>query len=317
MVIEVWYPSTPDAEAELQEYPGVNLAEDAFRDEAWDLRGAPYPVVAFSHGNGGIRFQSSFLCVWLASHGFVVVAPDHKHNTLLDLDPRFTLQVAAERPTDIANSVDLIQDTFPNQLDLSDGYAVVGHSFGAWTSLVVGGGEVDPDELYDHCSTTYEVGCGFFDLSDLEALGTMSQAVPDPRASVAVALAPGFTYTFGADGSGLATNVPTLVMGGDLDGDLPYEQEIRPVYEKLPESASLATLVNAAHFGFSDMCEVVPFFDECEGEDAGFMAIDRVHAITNTLTTAWIRSRWRGEQTEESHLSATEFEVEGDVIWEE
>lgn len=317
MVMEVWYPSAPAADAELQGYPGVNLVVDAFRDEPWDLRGAPYPLVAFSHGNGGIRFQSSFLCVWLASHGFVVVAPDHEHNTLLDLDPRLTVQVASERPRDITNSVDLVAEAMPDRLDLDAGYAVVGHSFGAWTSLVLGGGEVDLDELITHCSTTNETGCGFFDLSNIEALGDLSQAVPDPRVAVAVTLAPGFSYTFGADGSGLGGNVPTLVLGGDRDSDLSYEREIRPVYESLPESAALGTLANAAHFGFSDMCAAVPFFDECEGADAGFMEIERVHAITNTLSTAWIRARWRGEESEETFLSASSVTAEGDVAWDE
>ena len=313
MVMEVWYPASPAPDAELSGYQGINLVQDAYRDAPWDLRGGPYPVVAFSHGNGGIRFQSSFLCTWLASHGFVVVAPDHQFNTILDLNQSLTTQVAAERPTDIANAVDLVAGALPDALDLSRGYAVIGHSFGAWTSLVVGGGAVNAPELAQHCADTDEVGCSFFDLEDVQALGELTQAVPDPRAAVAVSLAPGLWYTFGADGRGLAGNVPTLVLGGDRDADLPFEREIRPSYELLPDTAALGTLVDAAHFGFSDMCAAIPFFDECEGAEAGFMAIERVHTITNTLSTAWLRARWLGEESEEALLGP----MGDDLVWED
>ena len=61
IVTEVWYPAAPEDGAAFEPYPGLNLGEDAFRDAPWDLRGGPYPVVAFSHGYGGIRFQCSSL----------------------------------------------------------------------------------------------------------------------------------------------------------------------------------------------------------------------------------------------------------------
>ena len=44
------------------------------------------PVVLFSHGFAGTRLQSKFICSHLASHGYVVAAPDHAGNTFLDLN---------------------------------------------------------------------------------------------------------------------------------------------------------------------------------------------------------------------------------------
>ena len=35
-------------------------------------------VIVFSHGYSGIRFQSVFFTEWMASHGYLVVAPDHQ-----------------------------------------------------------------------------------------------------------------------------------------------------------------------------------------------------------------------------------------------
>ena len=43
----------------------------------------PYPLIVFSHGNGGLGVQSFFLTEYLASHGYVVVCPDHTGNSLL------------------------------------------------------------------------------------------------------------------------------------------------------------------------------------------------------------------------------------------
>ncbi len=314
MVMEVWYPAIPADGAELEPYPGLNLTADAYRDPPWDERGAPYPVVAFSHGYGGIRFQSSYLTTWLASHGFVVIAPDHEHNTLLDLNSQYTTQVAAERPADVAAAIDIVSAVLPDKLDLTDGYAMVGHSFGAWTTLVVGGGQVDKDALLAWCATNDDPGCGFFESADVEELEDLDQASPDPRASVAVALAPGLAYSFGSDG--LSGNVPTLVQGGDRDGDMPYEREIRPVFEALPDDAQLVTLHDAAHFGFSDLCTALPLGGECAGAEEGYMEIDRVHDLSRTLTTAWIRARWRGETSEESYLGADWVEAEADADWE-
>lgn len=42
---------------------------------------APYPVVLFSHGNGGFIAQTSYLMEELASHGYVVVSIGHTYNT--------------------------------------------------------------------------------------------------------------------------------------------------------------------------------------------------------------------------------------------
>ena len=59
------------------EVPEGELATSAAADVAFRFDDGPYPVVFFSHGSGGIRMQSTYLTVALASHGYVVVSPDH------------------------------------------------------------------------------------------------------------------------------------------------------------------------------------------------------------------------------------------------
>ena len=311
VTVEVWYPARPEPGEELAGYEEIDLIRDSYRDAEEDLRGAPYPLVVFSHGFGGIRYQSAYLTTWLASHGMVVAGVDHVGNTMFDLDAEDAARVAVDRPGDVAFAADVVGELMGELADPSQGYAVVGHSFGAWTSLVVGGGQLDLDALDAWCETEDTAGCGFL-IGDELAQYDLSETVPDPRARVAVSLAPGLAYSFGPGGAGLGGNVPTLVQGGTRDGDMPYEEEIRPVFEALPAGSALATLADAAHFGFSDLCEVAPL-DECEGEAEGFMEIDRVHLLSRTLTTAWLRSVWL-EQTGEARF----LEGNGDDLsWED
>src|SRR5262249_61965308 len=83
--VEVGYPA--EATGPRDRYrvlPGFPLSEqDAARD--LPVRAGRYPLVLFSHGFGGHRRQSTFLTTHLASHGYVVAAPDHTGTTLVDL----------------------------------------------------------------------------------------------------------------------------------------------------------------------------------------------------------------------------------------
>src|SRR5262245_58058281 len=91
--IELWYPAAaahagadldPATQDAYELVPGLPATrQEAVRDAA----AAPgtFPVIAFSHGYGGHRRQSTFLCSHLASHGYVVVGIDHTGNTIFDI----------------------------------------------------------------------------------------------------------------------------------------------------------------------------------------------------------------------------------------
>jgi len=42
---------------------------------------APFPVVVMTHGDAGSRYNMSTACEYLASHGYIVVAPEHTGNS--------------------------------------------------------------------------------------------------------------------------------------------------------------------------------------------------------------------------------------------
>ena len=237
VTVEVYYPST---EAGVLGLPmdvvrviGIDLATTpAFRDVP--LAPGTFPLVLFSHGNGGIRFQSFFFAAHLASHGFVVASPDHHGNTFLDAlleieDP----DSAANRPLDMSFLIDAFTAFAAESGSFFEGaidpqkIGMSGHSFGGYTSFAVAGGAF--------------------------GLGTFT----DPRIKAIFPQAP-FAGTF-EDAFFATIAVPTLIVGGTLDETTPFpDDQQRPFGALQPGAAvvALAGLRNAGHFTFSDFCEV-------------------------------------------------------------
>jgi predicted dienelactone hydrolase len=266
LVTEVWYPAVDETRAALADpiasgavYDLMTLLTDELRERLGDVRlpllrtnalrgaaprahGAPFPLVVFSHGQGGIRWQSTFFTVQLASHGFVVVSPDHEGNTLADafadslsspvegflhrpLDVSFLLDVFAPSTRSPASAVppaprDASESAFLERLKpIVDPkhMGVAGHSFGALTSLRV--------------------------------------ALLDARvAAIAVHAPPDATIAWVEQPASFAVDIPVLVAGGGLDRTLPYDRNVAPTFERLHLPRFLLNIKTGGHFTFSDLC---------------------------------------------------------------
>lgn len=252
--IEIWYPAS-DAHA------GQDLSE-ATRDSYELLPGFPpgwqaavrdaaprtgsYPFVAFSHGFGAHRRQSTFVCTHLASHGYVVAAVDHTGNTVLDIVqlvmtaqmggtlPDEAAQEAmitdfiAWRPADVSFLIDGILDGTIGDVAAHvdrERIGMSGHSFGGWTTLAV--------------------------------------TARDRRVRAALPLAPGggssplpveplaraLDFDWGRD-------VPTLYLVAERDTLLPLAG-MRELYEKTRATKRMVVLRNADHMHFCDQVEQV------------------------------------------------------------
>ena len=292
LVVEVWYPADPAPDAPKASYGPTTITGTAVRN-APPLRGA-FPVVAFSHGLGAVRYQSPFLCERLASHGFVVVSPDHPKSTMFDLDEDALVEVFLERPDDLRYTVDGLraQSSTPDSFIegvLGDGdYAAVGHSFGAITVMSLGGGSWYPQGVSDWCAENGGLPCWYFE--DIDPNELSAHGGPDPRVLATVPMAPGMAYAFTPDDAGLPSVARPLVLGATRDTILGYEREVLPVYDGLTGPRALATFHDAGHYAFSDLCTLAPFFaDECAEADDGFIDLALAQEATNQLVTAWLR----------------------------
>lgn len=271
LLTEVWYPADesarglPAGSAASYLPPGLGFLADnatiplvAVRDVPVSPD-APFPLVAFSHGSNGIRFQNSFQCEHLASHGYVVVAPDHQGNTFFDMSGNLA-QLSVERPLDIiyvldefSRATDQPGHPFAGWVDTDLAFGVTGHSFGAFTSLAV--------------------------------------ASVDTRIAAALPMALGGPVSDDYTAATLlllATQDKTI----GLDGN----QGVRDTFADLPGPRFIGEVVDAGHYSFSFACQTglgIGDGDGCktgtrleDGSPVTFVSDLRVWDIVNGYSAA-------------------------------
>ena len=245
--IEIWYPAAPsvrgqDLVRDTQDlYPvfgAHHVRQDAVR--AAGPASGVFPLIAFSHGMAGHRRQSTFFCTHLASHGYVVVSPDHGGTTLSDLmmlamrvGPEgvpsavesFLTGYVDDRPSDIEAILRAVSTGtlgVPAAIDAQQ-IAVVGHSFGGFTALSVAGRH-----------------------REVRAVIALAPAGGEgPLAADALTRALRLEYEGTVDTLYLALGRDTLL---PLPG-------IEALYRRTPEPARMFVLPNADHMHFCDRAE--------------------------------------------------------------
>ncbi len=288
--LQVWYPAEAVGDG-LYRYG--DLAEGGAPDWSTPRCDTPLPVLLFSHGNGGLAYQTWSVMEFFASHGWLVLAPGHTHNTIFDQDPDIWLEIALRRPWDIADSFDwaVREASRPGSpledcLDPDAGYAVMGHSFGGFTSYAVGGARYDVDVLANRCLSNPEAAC-----DEIEAMADAGpgQSIDrsDPRAWGVVAWAPAWYDRFGPDG--VEVDVPALVLGADRDQTTPWESVVEPGFRAMTTTPRhLGQLTDAGHFSFIDFCTAVNADDGCS--DA-FRPYEAVLETTRTAALAFLQAQ--------------------------
>ncbi len=237
--VDVWFPLADGVDVAAlapQRYtllPEVYYESPAaFAAVAEQARPDQSPLVVYSHGSGGLRYIHSALTEAIASHGYVVAAPDHTGNTAVDLllgtiaEPEV---IAIDRPTDVGRVIDAVTaDASPFAAQVAgERIAVVGHSLGAFTALVAVAG--------------FENGRGTVE--------------PDDRIDAIVALAPAASPTLLPDERLGAVGVPVLVVGGTGDVSTPVEPNSSRVFGLSTGRPSYRVdLIDAAHQTFTDVC---------------------------------------------------------------
>ena len=214
-----------------------------------------WPVVVFSHGGGGNWNANFAQASHLAGHGYAVLCLEHvgSNTERMKEGLRFMENVKAMtrgslevlgRPKDVSFALDTAEEwnrTHPvlkGRLDL-DRVGVLGHSFGAYTTLVVCGARPALDWLTPPVPPGKGLGP---DLSD-------------PRVAAGVALSPqGPGEPFFLETSYASVKTPLLGITGSRDKQqgAPPEHR-RRFFELLPPGGKIFIwLANADHLGFSD-----------------------------------------------------------------
>ncbi|HXG94957.1 MAG TPA: dienelactone hydrolase family protein [Blastocatellia bacterium] len=307
LVTEVWYPAadearqmpknkysdfipggvTPELDALLKKnyFITADVIDKLYWNEAHrnaPVRNGRFPVVIFSHGNGGTRHQNTFWCDYLASHGYIVVSADHTGNarvTIINGKPVLyqaseRANSAKDRPRDVSFLLDKMIEwdkgadkRFAGRIDTSRA-AITGMSFGSYTAIVA----ADQDKRF--------------------------------KAVIAMAAAPQ---------SHTNLTVPTLLMLGDEDRTIGPQGNvlIRDNYAKHTGPSYLLELKNGGHYSFTDMFKLIKNFGDGigagkrrdTGEPFNYTDMETTYKIINSYSVAFLGYYLKGEKEYLSFLS--------------
>ena len=147
--VDVWYPTMEAASEPVTYYNTAmwRVTGDGHRDVTPDCT-EPRPVMVHSHGSSSTRWEMFPLMEFLASHGWLVIAPDHAGNTYYSswaLMP----SLLERRPDDIRQTFNWLVEQSRDStsplagcVDDAAGYVVSGYSLGGYTAYAIGGARV-------------------------------------------------------------------------------------------------------------------------------------------------------------------------------
>jgi predicted dienelactone hydrolase len=276
--LAIWYPTsategTPAKYMDSFERPGVFSGGPAIDTEK-------LPVAIFSHGNLSFAEQSWFLGEYFASHGFLVLAPDHTGNTLVNAGDERGRDVFSLRPRDLSAVLDT-RNALPGLSERAgEEVIVLGHSFGGYTTLAISGADPAP-------------GTG------------LDATLADERIDAAVAMAAGNHAEF-AGGGAAKIEVPVMLMTGAMDRAVPNATEGELYWAELDgESDRRVDLPRGGHHTFDIACEIFPLLGEEDGCGEAFVASVEAQGLISTDALAFARRHLFGDESVDAILDGT------------
>ena len=295
---DIWYPTAPDA-------PACDPADHPFAQPHHAERDAqpasgPLPFALFSHGNSGLRRQSTFLTTHLASWGVVVAAPDHSGNTTFEMaalsEPddlrRAHLDARRNRPRDLAAVLDAVAagDARWPRVDASR-VAAIGHSYGGWTAFKM-----------PRIDERVQAIC---------ALAPASEAFVGRRA-------------FESGELPLPESVSSLIIAGLCDVRVELDSSVLPLYERLAAPRCALGIGESDHYHFCDGIELLHTLHERRVDPkqkqatrpyANLLPEANAHRILCGVVTAFLTAFYAGEKDPTSLLGdAALRELDADHI---
>lgn len=184
-----------------------------------------FPLVIISHGNGGSHLVYRTISTHLAKNGYIVAMLEHYGNNRNNNQLENTNENLINRPRHVSLIIDelLSINRFGKSISVNN-IAVIGHSMGGYTALVLAGGLPRTRE------------------------GEKIEVSSDPRVKAIVLLAPGTGWFMNSLQN---VTIPILMLIAEHDQITPrWNAEI--VLNNVPDKAQVtfSEVENAGHFSF-------------------------------------------------------------------
>lgn len=334
----IWYPAlNPDGLAEAVTYvmsdnhdlrTDYGLSPDepftvlghAIADATPDMSGAPYPLVINSHGFTAQMWQM-YLGEHLASYGFVVIAPEHAHDSWDNPATGTVIRMLEiNRMIDYAEGMTGQDGRFPSMIDIEH-IAVGGHSAGGMASYGAAGAPLLWSGVEDYCQIAPDdAECAnlegqFQDINQLIGTGegTPDELLPIISNSRVDAIFPmaGTMEFHGTEGLA-AINTPMMTLFGSADPAAPW---MYPAYEAEGSTQKVQVVFeNAGHGIFYNQCEAFPYllkYDLYWACSDPVWDLARTQDLTNHFVTAFLLAELYGDADAAAALSAENVQFPG------
>lgn len=257
------------------------------------------PLIIFTHGRGSVRSELQYLAEHLASHGYVVVTPEHPGSNENQINTKLTIapQEFLARPRDINFVIDQLAQMnnkageWRGKLG-TDNILIVGYSLGGSTALSLAGAQMDLSETPANCQAhimTFSLG---------EVTQCVAAQLPEdqydlrePRIKSVIALSPTTSLLFGANGLNKLA-VPTLMLFGSEDKTTPAISEQVIPFQQMPAPRWLVGIIGGTHLSVKDPKLVLNPIGRLEtpfsGDEVGGEAATHIRNYLKAITLAMV-----------------------------
>jgi predicted dienelactone hydrolase len=296
----------------------VDIYFPVFRSRQDDQPGT-VPVVVISHGLGSDLATFAYLAEHLASHGFIVVVPEHPGSNAKQIQGLLSGTVTeiaeprefVDRPLDIK----FLLDELTKKAALDPRYApmnlqkvgVLGQSFGGYTAFALAGAPINFAQLQTDCvadklDNTLNISLAL--QCQAEKLIPKDYQLGDPRVQAIMAINPINSAVLGSAGLS-QIQIPTMMVSGNADTVAPALPEQIIPFSWLQTRDRYFVMINRGTH-FSVLSEVQNDNDplrlppEVLGESPGV-----ARRYMSSLSLAFFGTHIANQATYRPYLSAT------------
>jgi predicted dienelactone hydrolase len=245
----IWYPCAgePKHVALGNIEPPVEMGLTGVKD--CPVTGTKLPLVVVSHGRGGWFGGHDDTAEALADAGFVVAAINHPGDNGNDSSQRDSLSVLASRPADMIRLLGFMLRDWKDRTAIDPAkIGFFGFSAGAYTGLVLAGGNPDFRRIAPYCKESDKSpACEQFRSGDIP-----SNLPHEPRIRAAVLADTAVNYAFTREGLA-GIQIPLLIWRSEFGGGGVDPKNSALTAGRLPGEPDIQT-VAAGHFAFLPPC---------------------------------------------------------------